>query len=78
MTTSKRLALKVREAADALGVGRDAVYNAINRGEIRAIRFGGTLLVPQAELERLLGVEPEGRAAAVKDVLDELVAALGA
>jgi len=78
MTTSRRLALKVKEAADALGVGRDAVYNAINRGEIRAIRFGGTLLVPQAELDRLLGVEPEGSAATVKDVLRDLVAALGA
>ncbi|HET7486955.1 MAG TPA: helix-turn-helix domain-containing protein [Acidimicrobiales bacterium] len=70
----RRLALKVKEAADAFGVGRDAVYNAINRGEIRATRFGGTLLVPQVELERILGVEPEH--ATIRDALRELVEAL--
>jgi len=76
--TNRRLALKVKEAADVLGIGRDAVYNAINRGEIRAIRLGGTLLVPQAELERLLGVEPETDVATIRDALRELAAALGA
>lgn len=76
MTGSRRLALKVKEAADALGVGRDAVYNAINRGEIRAIRFGGTILVPQVELERILGVEPEHVHATIRDALRELVEAL--
>ncbi len=66
-----RLALTVREAAATIGVGRDAVYNAINRGELRAVKFGGTLLVPRVELERLLGLEcPE--LVAVADVLREL------
>lgn len=55
-----RLALTVRESASVLGVGRDAVYNAINRGDLRAVRLGGSLLVPRAELERILGVEGPG------------------
>ena len=68
-----RLAFTVREAAAALGVCRDAVYNAINRGELRAIRFGGTLLVPRPELERHLGLEPQSEASTVADALRELV-----
>lgn len=55
-----RLALTVKESAAVLGVGRDAVYNAINRGDLRAVRLGGSLLVPRAELERILGVEDPG------------------
>ena len=51
-----RLTLTVRESAALLGVGRDAVYNAINRGELHAVRLGGTLLVPRAELERIARV----------------------
>ena len=54
-----RLALSVREAADLLGVGRDAIYNAINRGDLRAVKFGGTLLVPRVELHRILGLTDE-------------------
>jgi excisionase family DNA binding protein len=75
---TERLALTVREAAEALGVGRNAVYNAINRGDLRAVKFGGSLLVPRVELDRLLGVE---RAApdvtTVATVLRELARALG-
>lgn len=55
-----RLALTVRESAALLGVGRDAVYNAINRGDLRAVRLGGTLLVPRVELERILHVAEQG------------------
>lgn len=54
---TRRLAFTVREAANLLGVGRDAVYNAINRGDLRAVRFGGTLLVPRPELERILLID---------------------
>ena len=71
-TAAERLAYTVREAAAALGVGRDAVYNAINRGELRAVRFGGTTLVPRVELERLLGIERAREPVAVAEVLQEL------
>ena len=71
-TLTGRLALTVREAAAALGVGRDAVYNAINRGELRAVRLGGTLLIPRVELERMLGLDspqPVALADVVREVL---------
>ena len=70
-----RLAMTVREAAAALGVGRDAVYNAINRGELRAVRFGGTLLVPRLELERMLGMDTR-EPIAVTEVARELLRVL--
>jgi excisionase family DNA binding protein len=73
---NERLALTVREAAEALGVGRDAVYNAINRGDLRAVKLGGSLLVPRVELDRLLGVEPPGPdVTTVATVLRELARA---
>lgn len=72
----RRLALTVREAAAALGVGKDAVYNAINRGELRSVRLGGTLLVPVIELERLLGID-EPEPVALADVVRELAQLLG-
>ena len=62
----------------ALGVGRDAVYNAINRGELRAVRFGGTTLVPRVELERLLGIAHPAEPVAVAEILQELAQILAA
>ncbi len=37
-----------------MGVGRNAAYEAIKRGEIPALRIGGRILVPRVALERLL------------------------
>jgi excisionase family DNA binding protein len=73
-----RLAMTVREAAASLGVGKDAVYKAINRGDVRAVKLGGTLLVPRVELERFLGVEDDTEPMSVADVLGELAAVLQA
>jgi excisionase family DNA binding protein len=73
-----RLAMTVREAAASLGVGKDAVYKAINRGDVRAVKLGGTLLVPRVELERFLGVEDNTEPMSVADVLGELAAVLQA
>lgn len=73
-----RLAMTVREAAASLGVGKDAVYKAINRGDVRAVKLGGTLLMPRVELERILGVEDDTEPMSVADVLGELAAALQA
>ncbi len=50
----KRATLTVDEAAAHLGVGRNAAYEAIRRGEIPALRIGGRILVPRVALERLL------------------------
>lgn len=51
------LVLTVDETANALRLGRSATYEAIHRGQIRAVRLGRKLRVPRAELERLLSGE---------------------
>ena len=47
----------VPEAGKMLGVGRNAAYQAVRRGEIPVIQIGRRLVVPKAALERLL-VDP--------------------
>jgi len=49
-----RLACTVDEAADLLGISRSLAYDAVHRGEIRTVRLGRRLLVPLAELHKLL------------------------
>jgi len=46
--------LRVEEAAQVLSIGRTACWNAIKRGELRAIRIGGSVRVPIAAVEQLL------------------------
>lgn len=50
-----QLAVNVRQAAQALGLGHDAMYRLINSAEIRSVKVGSRRLVPTAELHRLLG-----------------------
>ena len=42
------------EFASILGIGRNAVYAAAGRGDFRTIRVGKRILVPKAEVRRLL------------------------
>lgn len=49
-----RKTLTILEAANALGIGRNAAYEAARRGEIPTIRIGKRLLVPLVALERML------------------------
>jgi excisionase family DNA binding protein len=51
--TAKRT-YTVPEAAEILGIGRSSAYEAARRGEIPTIRIGKLLLVPAAQLDRLL------------------------
>jgi excisionase family DNA binding protein len=56
-----RLAYRPSEAARLLGVGRSTFYRWIGEGHVNVVRPGGehsTVLVPRAELERLLSAEP--------------------
>ena len=48
------LCYSVPETARLLGLGRNAAYEAIKRGEIPAIRIGGRVLVPRVQLEKML------------------------
>lgn len=51
----QRRAYTVNETADILGLGRGAVRNAIARGELRAVRVGGRLIIPLSAIAKLLG-----------------------
>ncbi len=51
---ANRRTLTIPEAAKALGISRNAGYEAARRGEIPTIRIGKRLLVPLAALERML------------------------
>ncbi|WP_051195694.1 helix-turn-helix domain-containing protein [Meiothermus rufus] len=58
----QRLALSVEEVAQALGTHKNTVYRAIWRGELRATKVGKRLVIPRAELERVLGHKLENPA----------------
>lgn len=47
--------LTVEEAARMLGLARSTAYDCVARGEIPSIRMGRRILVPTAELRKLLG-----------------------
>ena len=51
---AQQLTISVAEAAARLGIGRNAAYEAVKRGEIPMIRIGKRLLVPLAAFDRLL------------------------
>jgi excisionase family DNA binding protein len=42
------------DAGRRLGLGRNATYDAIARGEIPVIRFGRRIVVPKRALDRML------------------------
>jgi excisionase family DNA binding protein len=53
----------VPEAGRALGISRNAAYEAAVRGEIKTMRFGRTLRVPTAWLREQLQLTDEREAA---------------
>jgi len=52
--------VSVPEAGAILGLGRNASYDAVQRGDIPAIRLGKKLRVPKAVLERMLSTAETG------------------
>jgi len=55
ISETERLAYSIQESADLLGVDYFSVYRLIQPGKLRACRaLRGKLLVPRAELLRLL------------------------
>lgn len=56
----ERLALSVAEAAAALGVSKDAIYDAVRCHELPAIRVRRRILIPLAALEQLLDQKKAG------------------
>ena len=51
-----RLVYQIAEVAAMLGLSRNACYQAVQRGELPAIRIGKRLLVPKASLFMRIGV----------------------
>lgn len=58
MTNGPRMrqTLDVAEAAELLGIGRSAAYEAARRGDLPTVRIGRRVLVPRAALEKMLDV----------------------
>lgn len=54
---SGRLTMSVDEAAAVLGIGRNAAYEAVRRGEIPSLRIGGRILVPRAAVRKMLSLD---------------------
>lgn len=51
------LAVSVKDAARALGVGRTTVYALLNEGKIETISVGRRRLIKTASLRRLVGAD---------------------
>jgi len=50
--------LTVKEVAAILRVGRNQLYQAVARGEVRAVRMGRTIRIPKTALLELLTTPP--------------------
>ena len=49
--------MTVQQAGRLLGVGRSTAYNAAKRGELPTFRLNGRLVVPTAEVRRMLRLD---------------------
>ena len=49
-----RLLLTIREAADALGLGRSTMYELITAGELDVVRIGRSARIPTASLDEFV------------------------
>jgi excisionase family DNA binding protein len=49
--------LTVAETAQLLGLGKEATYRAIQKGEIPSVRIGKKILVPTIQILNLLGIQ---------------------
>ena len=72
--TDEQLAVSISKAAKLLDCSPATVRRAIERGELRAVRLMGKLIVPVVELERYLGIErPKPSSEALVDAFAKLV-----
>jgi Helix-turn-helix domain len=61
-TDRQRLARSVPDTAIALSIGREHAYDLIKRGDIRAIRLGHKLVVPESVIRDILAGRARGDA----------------
>lgn len=50
--------LRMEQAAAILGIGRNLAYEAAAQGASWAIKIRGRWIVPKAQLQRFLGIDP--------------------
>lgn len=55
---SKSLTVSIDEASRMLGISRNSTYQQVAAGTIPSLRLGRRIVVPKAQLDRLLSGEP--------------------
>ncbi|MBK9165835.1 MAG: helix-turn-helix domain-containing protein [Bryobacterales bacterium] len=56
--------VSVEEFAAVMGIGRNLAYRSVERGDVRAVKIGKRIVIPRAEVERLLnGAQSQNNAA---------------
>lgn len=56
-TSSKSLALTMKEAAKLVGVDYRTIKQGIQAGTIPTVQLGARLMIPRAELLRVFGID---------------------
>ncbi|MBG0801402.1 helix-turn-helix domain-containing protein [Methylocystis sp. H4A] len=51
----KPRARRINDACAALGVSRSHLYSLASEGKLRLVRIGNRTVVPESEIDRLLG-----------------------
>jgi len=54
MILREKLALKVKDAVSASGLGRTTLYDAMQRGELPYLKVGASRLIKVSDLDALL------------------------
>ena len=54
MVINERMAYSPMEAASSLGLCLNSIYKMLKRGQLKGVRIDRKILIPKAELERLL------------------------
>lgn len=53
----RRPSCSVNQVAEVLGMSRQGVVNAIERGDIQAVRIGKRIVVPTAPIRKMLLID---------------------
>ncbi|UFJ62710.1 helix-turn-helix domain-containing protein [Anoxybacillus sediminis] len=51
----------VKEAMEVLNLSKSTIYRLVENGTIKAVKIGGSIRIPQAELRRFILEDRTGR-----------------
>ena len=57
VVSNERITMTVEQAAGMIGLGRNAAYEAVRRGDIPSVRIGGRIFVPVASFRKMFGLD---------------------